>query len=81
MSQVDIGDMIAVAIWDGSHKKERRAIVVDKHRATTKHRTTKEWTYTIEWLDSNEHDKVYESEQGSRWFRCVTILKSKLLEE
>lgn len=79
MAKVEIGDMVAVAIWNGSNKKERKGIVVERQRANNKH--NKEWSYTVEWLDSNEQTKVWESEQGSQWFRCVTTLKSKLLEE
>ena len=80
MAKVDIGDMVAVAVWNGSYKKERRGIVVDRQRSLYRH-GGKEWSYTVEWLDSNEQTKVYESEQGTQWFRCVTTLKSKLLEE
>lgn len=79
MAKVEIGDMVAVAVWNGSNKKERRGIVVERQRANN--RWGKEWSYTVEWLDSNEQTKVWESEQGSQWFRCVTTLKSKLLEE
>ena len=79
MAKVDIGDMVAVAVWNGSYKKERRGIVVDRQRSLYRH--GKEWSYTVEWLDSNEQTKVWESEQGTQWFRCLTTLKSKLLEE
>ena len=81
MAKVDVGDMVAVAIWNGSHKKERRGIVVQKQRSLYRHASDKEWAYTVEWLDSNEQTRVYESEQGTQWFRCLTTLKSKLLEE
>lgn len=70
MAKVDIGDMVAVAIWDGSNKKERRGIVVNKHKRHWKH-PTKEWSYTVEWFDSNEQVTIYESEQGTGWFKCA----------
>jgi hypothetical protein len=69
MASVKIGDMVAVAIAEGSYKKERRGIVIERERVNYRH-GDKEWTYTVEWLDSNERTKVYESDRGSQWFMC-----------
>lgn len=70
MAKIDIGDMIVIAVWDGSSKKERRGIVINKHKTFWKHQLNKEWSYTVEWLDSNERTNIYESEQGTGWFKC-----------
>lgn len=78
MAKVDIGDMIVIAVWDGSDRKERRGIIINKHKTFWKHQLNKEWSYTVEWLDSNERVSVYESEQGLEWFKCsLTARKNK----
>jgi len=76
MAKIDVGDIIIIALRDGSIIKERRGVIIDKHKRHWKH-PKKEWSYTVEWLDNHEQTTIYESEKGIRWFKRWTTRKNK----